>query len=275
MTNRRVRHVAGYTRRTGPIRRASAGLSAVRAGAALVMLVSAGAIYGVGASPAFGFKTLELDGDRYTLADDVNELVGVAGGANLFLVATDVIESRIARLPTVAGVDVEVSLPATIRVALRDREPVMTWRVGERSFLVDGTGMLFAELGERSTEDAARLPAIVDTRVETAGLDVGSALDPIDVDAATRLGSVRPDQLGSAARSLRVTVSDMHGYVVHADPDGWTAIFGFYTPSLRTPDLIPGQVNLLRTLLAGREATVDQVILASDTDGTYVARPTP
>jgi cell division septal protein FtsQ len=275
MTNRAVRHVGGHARRTRPIRRASAGLSPVRAGAALLMLVSAGAIYGVGASSAFGFKTVELDGDQYTLADDVRGLVDVAGGANLFLVATDVIEARIAQLPTVAGVDVEVSLPATIRVTLRDREPVMTWQVGERSFLVDGSGMLFAELGGRSTDDAALLPAIVDLREESMSLEVGGALDPIDVDAATRLGSVRPEQLDSAARSLRITVSDMHGYVVHADPDGWTAIFGFYTPSLRTPDLIPGQVNLLRALIEGREATVDQVILASDTDGTYVARPSP
>jgi cell division septal protein FtsQ len=275
MTNRAVRHVGGHARRTRPIRRASAGLSPVRAGAALAMLVSAGAIYGVGASAAFGFKTVELNGDRYTVADEVRALVGVAGGANLFLVATDVIEARIAQLPTVAGVEVEVSLPATIRVALRDREPVMTWRVGERSFLVDGSGMLFAELGDRSTDEAALLPAIVDTRAESSSLEVGAALDPIDVDAATRLGSVRPGQLDSAARSLRVTVSHQHGYVVHADPDGWTAIFGFYTPSLRRPDLIPGQVNLLRALLEGREATVDQVILASDTDGTYVARPTP
>ena len=275
MTNRAVRHVGGHARRTRPIRRASAGLSAVRAGAALVMLASAGAIYGVGASAAFGFKTLELDGDRYTVADDVRGLVGVAAGSNLFLVATDVIEARIAQLPTVAGVDVEVSLPTTIRIALRDREPVMTWQVGERSFLVDGSGMLFAELGDQSTADAARVPAIVDLRAESASLEVGARLDSIDVDAATRLGSVRPDQVDSAARSFRVTVSDMHGYVVHADPEGWTAIFGFYTPSLRTPDLIPGQVNLLRALIEGREATVDQVILASDTDGTYVARPTP
>jgi POTRA domain-containing FtsQ-type protein len=275
MTNRAIRHVGGHARRTRPIRRASAGLSAVRAGAALAMLVSAGAIYGVGASAAFGFRTLELDGDQYTVADEVRGLVGVVVGANLFLVATDVIEARIAQLPTVAGVDVEVSLPATIRVALRDREPVMTWRVGERSFLVDGSGMLFAELGGRSTEEAARLPAIADLRAGSASLEVGARLDPIDIDAATRLGSVKPDQIGSAARSLRVTVSDQHGFVVHADPDGWTAIFGFYTPSLRTPDLIPGQVNLLRTLLVDREAAVDQIILASDTDGTYVARPTP
>lgn len=275
MTNRAVRHIGGHARRTRPVRRASAGLSAVRAGAALAMLVSAGAIYGVGASSAFGYRTLELDGDRYTAADDVRALVGVAGGANLFLVSTDEIEARIAGIPTVAGVEVDVSLPATIRIALRDREPVMTWRVGERSFLVDAGGLLFAEMGDVSGNEAALLPAIADGRAESQSLAVGDTLDPIDVDAATRLGSVRPDQIGSAARSLTLSVSDRNGFVVRAEPDGWTAIFGFYTPSLRTPDLIPGQVYLLRTLLEGREPAVDEVILASDTDGTYIARPTP
>ena len=48
-------------RRTRPVRRASAGLSAVRAGAALAMLVSAAAIYGVGASSAFDYTKLQLD----------------------------------------------------------------------------------------------------------------------------------------------------------------------------------------------------------------------
>lgn len=274
---RAVRHIPGpgHARRTRPIRRASAGLSPVRAGAALAMLVAAGAIYGAGASTAFGFRNLELAGDRYTAAEDVRGLVGVAPGANLFLVGTDEIEARIGRLPTVAGVEVEVSLPETIRVSLRDREPVMTWRVGERAFLVDSGGLLFAELGDRPTSDAAGLPAISDGRVQSQALDVGDTLDPIDLDAATRLGSVRPDQIGSSARSFRVSISDRNGFVVRADPAGWTAIFGFYTPSLRTPDLIPGQVYLLGTLLEGRESSVDQLILASDTDGTYISRPTP
>lgn len=275
MTNRAVRHIGGHARRTKPVRRASAGLSAVRAGAALAMLISAGAIYGAGASSAFEYRTLELAGDRYTAAEHVRELVGVAGGANLFLVSTDEIEARIAGIPTVAGVEVDVSLPATIRISLRDREPVMAWRVGERSFLVDAGGLLFAEAGDGSGDEAASLPAIADGRAESQSLAVGDTLDSIDLDAATRLGSVRPDQIGSTARSLRLSVSDRNGFVVRADPDGWTAIFGFYTPSLRTPDLIPGQVNLLRTLLDGREPAVDEVILASDTDGTYIARPTP
>ena len=42
-----------------------------------------------------------------------------------------------------------------------------------------------------------------------------------------------------------------------------------------TPDLIPGQVRLLRSLLGGREPSVDRVILASDTSGTFIPRPSP
>ena len=53
-------------RRTRPVRRASAGLSAVRAGAALAMLVSAAAIYGVGASSAFDYTKLQLAGLTFT-----------------------------------------------------------------------------------------------------------------------------------------------------------------------------------------------------------------
>ena len=54
------------------------------------------------------------------------------------------------------------------------------------------------------------------------------------------------------------------------NPATWTATFGFYTPTLRTPELVPGQVRLLRSLMArigeGRLATI---LLADTTDGTY------
>jgi len=58
-------------------------------------------------------------------------------------------------------------------------------------------------------------------------------------------------------------------------PGSWSAVFGFYTPSLRTTEMIPGQVRLLRSLLIGRESLVDRVILASESDGTYTPRTTP
>ena len=42
-----------------------------------------------------------------------------------------------------------------------------------------------------------------------------------------------------------MTIDDEHGFSLDSGPDGWTAVFGFYTPTIRRTDLIPGQVRLL------------------------------
>jgi hypothetical protein len=97
----------------------------------------------------------------------------------------------------------------------------------------------------------------------------------VDLDAATRLASLVPADIGSGAEGLAVWVTDEHGFIVRTRPPSWFAVFGYYTASLRTPELIPGQVRLLRSLLYGREATLERIILASPTDGTYIAKPTP
>ena len=72
-----------------------------------------------------------------------------------------------------------------------------------------------------------------------------------------------------------MAVGDINGFVIRAHPESWSAVFGFYTLSQRTPDLIPGQVRLLRSLIIGREPLVDRVILASETDGTFTVKATP
>jgi len=79
--------------------------------------------------------------------------------------------------------------------------------------------------------------------------------------------------VGSAAASLRITVTDGDGFVMRASPPAWTAVFGFYTPTLRPPDLIPGQVRLLNDLLAQGETKVTRVVLATGNGGTYQPRP--
>ena len=108
-----------------------------------------------------------------------------------------------------------------------------------------------------------------------AGLSIGRSIDKVDLDAATRLASLTPSDVGSELPRLAVLISDATGFSIQARPDGWQAVFGFYTPTLRTPELIPGQVRLLRSLLIGREPNIDRVILASDTDGTYLPKATP
>lgn len=263
------------SRRIRPVRRASPRLSVARAGAALAMLASAGAIYGVGASTAFEYAHLQVEGATYTDPAAAEQAVAAAHGQNLFRLSTEPLVAALEGLPTVDTATVSVQLPGTLVVTLRERVPVLVWRVGARRYLADDEGTLFGRLGDDPPAEAAGLPVIDDRRAASAGLSVGARLDPQDVDAATRLASLVPSDVGSAAETFDLRVTDENGFVVHADPQGWVAIFGFYTPSLRTPELIPGQVRLLRSLLIGREPLVARIVLASATDGTYVPRPTP
>jgi hypothetical protein len=264
-----------HGRRVRPIRRASAGLSRVRAGAALVALAAAAAIYGVASSSAFEYATLRVLGAHYTDVSAVEASLAEIRGENLFRIETSPLETRLSEIATVDRARVEVELPDTLAVTLEERTPILVWKVGDRRYLVDHDGALFAQLGEKAPLEAAALPVVDDERSTSVGLLVGQSLDPVDLDAATRLASLRPADVGSAAEGLTLSLTDENGFLVKSRPDGWTAVFGFYTPSLRTPALIPGQVRLLRSLLFGRESEVARVILASDTNGTFIPRPTP
>jgi cell division protein FtsQ len=247
----------------------------VRAGAALAMLLSAAAVYGVGASTAFDYTKLQLDGVRFTDPTDVEAALVSARGENLFQLSTGPLRTALERLSTVASARVEVRLPGTLAVTIDERQPVLVWQVGKARYLVEASGTLFAKAPDTPPAGTPALPVVDDRRASSSGLAVGQRLDAVDLDAATRLGSLVPDDLGSSAVSLVVAVTDDNGFVVSARPDGWSAVFGFYTPSLRTTELVPGQVQLLRSLLIGREQLVERVILASETDGTYVPRATP
>jgi hypothetical protein len=239
------------------------------------MLLAASAVYGVAHSPAFVYLNTTVEGLTFTDEAQVREALRDAQATNLFSLVTRPYEDRIRELPTVRSVEVVVRLPDTIGVRIREREALLVWRIGARRYLVDGEGRLFARLPEEGPTGAGSLPVVEDRRAASVGLSVGRSLDRVDLDAATRLGSVVPADVGSAAERLSVFVTDEHGFMVRTQPASWQAVFGFYTPTLRTPELIPGQVRLLRSLLIGREPLIDRVILASETDGTYIPKPTP
>src|SRR5207244_2279841 len=106
MTFRRgIRRAGGHPRRRSR-GRASAGLSRVRAGAALGMLLAAGGMYGVAASPAFSVGPVIIRGIHYTDAVEVSGSLGIAPGTNLFALSTEPLAARLRELPTVAGADI-------------------------------------------------------------------------------------------------------------------------------------------------------------------------
>jgi hypothetical protein len=274
-TPRRYRTAAGTARRQPRVRRASAGITPVRSAAILAMLVSAGAIYGLATTAAFGFERLDVSGATLTDAAAIRTAVGLEDGTNLVGLATEPVEARLRQLPSIRSVDVSVGLPDALRVTIEERRPLIVWAIGERRFAVDEGGLLFAEASAAAAPIGQAAPVVVDERAASGSLGVSSVLDPVDLDAALRLASLTPGQVGSHAELLRVHVTDDRGFTVSSGSRGWVAVFGFYGRNQRTTALIPGQVQLLGGLLTGREDTVQTVILADDREGTYIAKPTP
>jgi hypothetical protein len=92
-----------------------------------------------------------------------------------------------------------------------------------------------------------------------------------------QLGALTPAQIDSSATSLTLDINDDDGFVMTAAPAGWQAIFGQYTPNLRPTDLIPRQVQCLRSLLGADEKDVHTVYLAplDERCGTYLPIATP
>lgn len=278
-----------------PIRRRSARPSPVRAAAALVALGSGAVLYGLVASPIFGFERLVVDGARFTSRADIETALGLQRGESVFGLAVDRLEARLAALPAVERAAVAVRLPDTVAVDLVERRPILAWRTAGATYLVDADGVLLARIADPGAGAAvapaggSAVPLVDDRRAGGAGLRLGGTLSGVDLDAARRLGSLRPADVGSAAPGLVVAVDDADGWTLRpleartgAGTDGttsgapaWTAVFGFYTPTLRPTTMIPGQVRLLRSLLRDREPTVARVVLASETDGTFVPRPSP
>ena len=264
---------AGLRVRRARIRRASARLSPLRAGAAFVMVLAVLGLYGVGASAAFAYRHLDYDAGpaSYTSTEAVVTALGLDTSVpNLFTIRTDALRTKLLALPAVIDAEVGVSLPDTIQVRLTERQPILVWIVGQRRLLVDRTGSAFAETVPGGPGDG--LPTITDHRSASSALSVGWTIDPVDLDAATRLASVTPADLRSRAKAIRIWIEDGNGFEMHPVGVPWIAAFGVYTQSLRTTGLVPGQVRLLKSYLAGREMTVKRIVLADDRNGTSTSR---
>jgi hypothetical protein len=263
-------------RQAGSRSRGRFGLLTPARAAGLLGMVASGFLFTFVTGPtAFALSRTMLPSLTWTDPDAVSVTLALPAGVNVIQLDTTPLEAALRTLPGVADADVSVGLPdAAVVVRIDERQPVLAWQAGSRRFIADGTGTIFAII-----DAGAALPAgvaVVDDRRNGAGvgLAIGGRLDAVDLDVATRLGSLTPTEIGSTSASLRVIVTNEDGFVV-AVSGGWQAVFGFYSPATRSTDMIPEQVRLLRSLLDGREATVRRIVLASGTDGTYVPRSTP
>jgi POTRA domain, FtsQ-type len=249
--------------------------------------------------PTFRITPQSVTFDGLVHADEAavrSHLSGIDRGPNVFRVRAKDIVGDVSSLPDVDAARATVSLPAAISIHLEERQPLFVWSDGDVAWLVDEDGMLFGPTVSAPTsppdgsdqagvedasqaavvEDEARagLPVVEDARLPEVAPTVGSHLPAADLMVMRQLLALTPQQLGSRAQKLQLRVDQNLGYVLHSD-ESWLAIFGRYTPRVQPPDVIPRQVQCLRSLLAGKdERKLERIRLSISDDacGTFTER---
>lgn len=263
-------------RPTRRVERASFGISRTRLAAALVLLVSTAGMYGLTTADAFAVdpRTVTVEGLRHTQATAALGALGLADGSmpDLFRISTTELAEALRALPAVRDATVETELPNVIRVTVVEREPIIMWRYPSGARLVDVEGV---DLAPATGQEG--LPLVEDGRSGATPVPPGTSIAGMDLEVARLLGSIEPSDLGSSAPSLALSVTDAEGWVLET-AEGWRAIFGHYTPTLRPPSSIAMQVACLSGILAQEgEETIRAVALSLSDDGcgTYLPVPDP
>jgi cell division septal protein FtsQ len=224
-------------------------------------------LYWLTSDPAFAVdaSALTVEGARFTSQAQVREATSLDAEdrPNLFRIPTDTMEAALGALPAVRGAIVTTSVPDGVRIQLVEREPILVWRTGTGSWLVDVEGRAFA-----TADSTSGLPVIEDMRPSDPGLAVGSDLAPLDLEVARLLGAVTPAAIGTGADSLSLRVEPDEGWVLEA-PGQWRAVFGNYAATVRSTDLIPLQVQCLGALLAQERPRLVTLSVAADRCGTF------
>jgi cell division protein FtsQ len=110
---------------------------------AAALLVVAGLGWLLLAGPVLAVRAVQVDGLSTLPAEQVREAAGIAEGTPLLRVDVDAAETRVARLPQVASVEVTRGWPDSVVVTVVERKPVaVVGQRGQRS-LVDAEGVLF------------------------------------------------------------------------------------------------------------------------------------
>jgi len=216
-----------------------------------------------------------------TLLLDPDAVIAAANipiGSSLLAVNLRAAEEAVAALPLVASVRVSAGLPDGIQIRVREKSLLLRWQIGDLVYAVTESGELLGDtttlnLAPTAAAALAAAPLLYDDREGSPLLAVGQ-LTATELDVATRLASLTPADLGTGATTLMLRLLSDFGFVVEATGPSieWNAVFGIYSATIRPTSMIPGQVRLLRSLLAGRETRIGWVILADDQAGTYTAK---
>lgn len=106
----------------------------------------------------FAVRQIEVEGAVHASRDAIDAITRQYVGLNLFRMDIERVQNDLGGLGWVRRIDIEKSLPDTLRIKITERKPVALVRTGEGLRYVDDEGVAFADLSPAVGE--ADLPVI-------------------------------------------------------------------------------------------------------------------
>ena len=113
-------------------------------------------IYALFLSGWFNVRHVEVSGTLFSSENTVKSLIPL--GTNIWTIDQNALTARIATDPSILSATISRGLPDGIAVHVLERSPVMLWVSGDKTAILDETGVCFA-LYSNSTLPAASTPA--------------------------------------------------------------------------------------------------------------------
>ncbi|CAN5672941.1 hypothetical protein BH18ACT17_BH18ACT17_10230 [soil metagenome] len=184
-------------------------------------------------TPLFGARVVEVEGEEHLAPGRIMRLADLEIGTNVLHLDARISEARLEQEPWIAAADVEVELPGTVIIVVRERTPIVVTADGEARRLVAADGTVLgrpwptvalplveatpgSELSSAAVRGAGQIvramAPLLRVRVASLAIDPsGSVTLMVDGDVEVRYGSAA--EVTAKAQALRAILE-------YADDDG-------------------------------------------------------
>jgi len=207
-----------------------------RAVSLLMVLMMTASLFLIWKAPVFQVNSVEAKGLQRLTVGDLNAVMGTFG-KSVFTINPDVLDKTLHQaFPELSKISVRINLPASVKVVVTEREPIIAWVQDDIETWVDAEGISFPPRGN---------PATALVRVEGHGTppSIAAAASPSDLQSLPEgvTSAATPNnptlrlspELVSAILSLGAKMpadtllayDSEHGLGWN-DPNGWEVFFG-------------------------------------------------
>lgn len=205
-------------------------------------------VQGEFAAAGFGITEIEISGQTLTSDADIGTMIALASGGNTLTFDVQKAQSRLTWLRAVDSATVRKVYPNKITVDLVEKQPILRWRMGDATYLVDNSGTAIA----RDTGVHTDLPLVVGPGAADDALIMINSLSrheilKKDLAALSRIGDRRWDLIYYTG--LRVQLPEQ-GVAQALDAlDKYQREYALLDRDVTLIDLrVPGLVSLKQTV---------------------------